>query len=82
VVTVEDNGIGFEQKYAERVFSAFERLHGRSDTTAPASDYRSPARSLASPRRHNRTSTPGQDRRSRSRCPASENGAQAEKGDT
>jgi light-regulated signal transduction histidine kinase (bacteriophytochrome) len=30
-VTVEDNGIGFEQKYAERVFSAFERLHGRSE---------------------------------------------------
>jgi PAS domain S-box-containing protein len=31
VISVEDNGIGFEQKYAERVFSAFERLQSRSD---------------------------------------------------
>jgi signal transduction histidine kinase len=31
VITVEDNGVGFEQKYAERIFSAFERLHSRSD---------------------------------------------------
>jgi signal transduction histidine kinase len=30
VITVEDNGIGFEEKYAERVFTAFERLHARS----------------------------------------------------
>jgi signal transduction histidine kinase len=30
VVTVEDNGIGFDEKYAERVFTAFERLHSRS----------------------------------------------------
>jgi len=27
---VEDNGIGFKQKDAERIFSLFERLHGRS----------------------------------------------------
>lgn len=31
LITVEDNGIGFEQKYAERIFSAFERLHGRTE---------------------------------------------------
>lgn len=31
VLTVSDNGIGFDSKYAERVFSAFERLHSRSD---------------------------------------------------
>ncbi len=29
-ITVEDNGIGFDVKYAERIFSPFERLHGRS----------------------------------------------------
>jgi PAS domain S-box-containing protein len=27
VVTVRDNGVGFEQKYAERVFGLFKRLH-------------------------------------------------------
>lgn len=27
---VEDNGIGFDQEHAERIFSLFERLHGRS----------------------------------------------------
>jgi signal transduction histidine kinase len=30
-LTVEDNGIGFEQKYAERIFSVFKRLHGRNE---------------------------------------------------
>jgi signal transduction histidine kinase len=30
VITVEDNGIGFDEKYSERIFTAFERLHGRS----------------------------------------------------
>ena len=29
VLEVADNGIGFEEKYAERVFSPFQRLHGR-----------------------------------------------------
>lgn len=27
---VSDNGIGFEKKYAERIFEPFERLHGRT----------------------------------------------------
>jgi signal transduction histidine kinase len=31
LIAVVDNGIGFEPKYAERIFSAFERLHGRSE---------------------------------------------------
>jgi PAS domain S-box-containing protein len=30
-VIIEDNGIGFEQKYAERIFGPFQRLHGRQE---------------------------------------------------
>ena len=30
-IRVEDNGIGFEEKYIDRIFSAFQRLHGRSE---------------------------------------------------
>ena len=29
-IYVEDNGIGFDQEYAERIFSLFTRLHGKS----------------------------------------------------
>lgn len=31
LITVQDNGIGFEQQYAERIFNIFTRLHGRSE---------------------------------------------------
>ncbi|MEO7311679.1 MAG: response regulator [Chitinophagaceae bacterium] len=30
-IYVEDNGIGFEQKYAEEIFEMFKRLHGHSE---------------------------------------------------
>ncbi|MGI8962830.1 MAG: PAS domain-containing sensor histidine kinase [Bryobacteraceae bacterium] len=29
IISVEDNGVGFEQQYAEAIFSPFKRLHGR-----------------------------------------------------
>lgn len=30
-IIVEDNGIGFDQKYVDRIFDPFERLHGRNE---------------------------------------------------
>ncbi len=31
IVTVSDNGIGFEPRYAEQIFEAFQRLHNRAE---------------------------------------------------
>ncbi|MBU2490773.1 MAG: PAS domain-containing protein [Proteobacteria bacterium] len=30
-IAVQDNGIGLDEKYADRIFSPFQRLHGRSE---------------------------------------------------
>jgi signal transduction histidine kinase len=30
-ITIQDNGIGFEEKYQEKIFAVFQRLHGRNE---------------------------------------------------
>ncbi|MBI5484014.1 MAG: hypothetical protein HY888_06085, partial [Deltaproteobacteria bacterium] len=30
-ITIEDNGIGFDEKYLDRIYTLFQRLHGRDE---------------------------------------------------